>query len=64
MLDQMMNHVLRRNDPPGQVLIGLDAKFALVGLRLLPPWLEEMVLNLSNPLPTPAFCLRASKKKD
>lgn len=63
-LQTMMRHVLRRVDPPAQVLIGLDAKFGLVGLRLLPPWLTSWGLGICNPLPTPAFCQKESSKKD
>jgi hypothetical protein len=64
-VDQIVNHSLKRSQIPARIVVGCDGRFALVALRMLPDWIvEPIMLKLLTPRPTPAVVSASSHVDD
>jgi NAD(P)-dependent dehydrogenase (short-subunit alcohol dehydrogenase family) len=53
-VDQLVN-ILQSTAPPAQVVIGMDFRYGLVGLRMFPQWVRHRMMLLLLPNLTPAI---------
>jgi NAD(P)-dependent dehydrogenase (short-subunit alcohol dehydrogenase family) len=53
-VNQLVN-ILQSTAPPAQVVIGMDVRYGMVGLRMFPQWIRHLMTSLFLPNLTPAI---------
>lgn len=58
----LMVDAIQSSCPPAQLLIGLDARFSMVILRMLPQWIRHYLIQISMPHQVPAMLVKEEKR--
>lgn len=53
-VDSMVNAILS-SQPPSQLLVGMDARYGIVVLRMMPQWVRHYIIQLNMPHQLPAM---------
>jgi hypothetical protein len=53
---------IQSSQPPAQLLIGADAKYSMVVLRMFPQWLRHYLIQATMPNKSPAMMKKTSTK--
>ena len=61
-VDSMVD-CIESNNPPAQLVVGMDAKFVIMPMRMLPQWLRHYVMQLLYPKLIPATLLKQQKQQ-
>jgi hypothetical protein len=56
-----MVDAIQSSHPPAQLVIGMDAKFSMVVLRMLPQWFRHYVIQITMPHQVPAMLVKEEK---
>ena len=59
-----ITNAIQSSDPPSQLLIGSDARYSMVVLRMFPQWLRHYVVQLMMPSQTPAVMMKEKLKNE
>jgi hypothetical protein len=60
-VDSMME-AIQSSHPPAQLVIGSDARFAMVLMRMLPQWLRHYLTQIHMPSQIPAMLAKPNDK--
>ena len=59
-VDSMLD-AIQSSHPPAQLVIGMDAKFSLLVLTMLPQWLRHYIIQINLPRRLPAMLVKEEK---
>ena len=58
-----MVECIESNNPPAQMAIGMDAKYAIMPMRMLPQWCRHFCIQLMQPKLIPAALVQHQQQQ-